>query len=216
MPENPFDYRIGNIDHYYNITDVRSQLLYEAVNCYDKLERYSTINVDTPSNFYVKYWKRLRAAYILQESYLELPGNDFKTWTQFKNTIVDPEIQAVGTYAAFYAWTVIDDEGRLENIKTKKGVLESCIKHKPDNFNSLTYGLITKYYAPIYRAAQYLSGWTMLEEDMDIPDYKREPIHTTIMEHIYKNFSRLTKKDIDEEISQVCVSISSEDYNDYY
>ena len=216
MLKEPYDPRIGHVNFFFNMHEVRGKLKSEAIARCENGEKFNYYHVDTPTNYYLKRWRVFRALNILKECYLEIEGNTNKGWNKLYLSVLEPDMMAVGHYAAFYAWTVINDEDRLEAARTEKGMFEAMIAEDPDRYKNLSYGLITQHFAPIYRAAQYLSGWTVLKEDMDLPDDKHQQAHEPIMSELYEHFNKLTKEQIDNEISQVCVSISSEDYNAYY
>lgn len=202
---------IGGLNFFYNITDVRNELKAKTIRTYDSGAPLNLYKLTSPTDCYKGLFRHCRSLDMMRDTYLEL-HSDTQGWMKIKDELLVPDIDAVGFFAAFYAWTVISDEDRWENTEIESRHTKALIKENPDKFKNLNYGLITKYYQPIYRSAQYAADWTTLEEDMDMPASVLEAVNNEIMPHIYKWFSHIPKAKVDAEIDKLCMSVSSEDY----
>lgn len=213
MLKGPYDPNVGNLSFFFNLYDVKEKLKSKAIANYEKRNFRNEYSLTSPTDYYINRWYHIRTLNIMMESYLDIPSNTAKEWMLLRNSVVVPDIEAVGRYAALYAWCNISYEEQWENMSTTSSATESIIQKERDKFVTLNHGLITRCYVPVYRAAQYLSGWTTLEEDMDLPDSKKEPVHSIIMKEIYGYFTRHTKQQIDEELNKLSMITTSEDYN---
>ncbi len=211
MIDNFSNPSIGNLPFFYSISDVRESLKEKTIKQHDSGAYLNSYLAGSPTQLYQELWSLSRAINIIHDAFA-IPGKTQQDWLRLKNSVINADIEAEGRYAAFYAWTVISEEDRWDKLKTGNNVLDSLITKESDKFQNLNYGLITSCYTPIYRAAQYLSGWSTLEEDMDLPLEMQRRIDGYVRPTVYENFKRMTKAQIDKELDQLCLFVKSEDY----
>lgn len=211
MTLNSMNFTFGGLTNFTSVMDVRNELRALTIKEYEKGSKLGLQALWSPRQAYVDRWRVQRTYDILREAYLDIESNTESDWKSFYKKEIYPDTVAVGWPAACYAWMVINDEDRWENLNIDSKKFNAAFKERPENFMNLKYGLITKCYQPIYRAAQYLSGWTNTEEDMDMPEPVHELLHEIIMDYLYENMD-LDKDYIDKAVSKISIIVSSSDY----
>lgn len=213
MLEHYMNPTVGNLNFFYSLHEVREKLKERAIKRYEAGAFGRDYPVRGVKSIYISRWLDLRTLTIMKEAFTDSEEKSMRDWNRFQEQYVNQDMDSVGFDAALYTWCTISDEERWDNMTDQSAALARFIKKEPKVFERLNYGLITQCYAPVYRAAQYMAGWTQIEEDMDMPPMTYKVLHEECLSFVY-SCAKYPKEHIDKEIASVNMVVSSNDY--YY
>jgi hypothetical protein len=211
MLENYMNPTIGNLNFFYSLHEVREKLKERAIKRYEAGAFGRDYPIRGLKSLYINRWLDIRTVAIMKEAFVASEEKSMRDWNRFQEKFVNDDINSIGADAALYAWCTISDEERWDRMTDQSTALATFVRKEPKVFERVNYGLITQCYAPIYRAAQYMAGWTQVEEDMDMPPMTYKVLHDECIKFVYDNCS-YPKDYVDKEIATLSMVVSSNDY----
>lgn len=184
---------------FYSLSSIKDRLLYETLkNIKNGIDiSYVTQNLQ---KLYSLYWKQGAALIIAQKECDRLKYSE-----RDKSELIETlrlSIENLTIFPAAYSWLVTEEQDNLANLDNHGldiNLATKQIKYLPDD---IPYGLVLKHFTPVYRATQYLAGFSKDEEHTLFIEPELKAIRSSVRNNVKLNIKNYTEEDFDKVASE--------------